>query len=402
MLLDLRTKAILVLCILVGFSSCSESDDILDDVISVELSDKEIGRFDNRAFEWDESNYLKSSDCIFIGDKFEVSNANAATMTRSYRNLDNFIINPISIFLGGVFKENEFNTKFSEQVLETKNPIDVVFEFNKPFISTIPKQTTSIGYKKCLKQALASVEYASHVKGNNKSSVEYDMTEWSTYRDLEKAFGANASFAKVFSTKVEQNSKNTNAKGKLLAKLIVKYYDCYMEPTNGGIFENPEFNSSKRSVRDSRNMTYGDHIYVKTLTYGKVAYVAIESEYSYSELKSAVSASVSIGSFGGGGSFSQKNIDIFNKSTVTAFMIGENSDTKFYTDVKSLNAAFASKLNIESVGYPIYCQGRYVHNHKAFIPEKNISTGNTGRTSDNLSHGGSAGAGRKGSGSTSL
>lgn len=288
------------------------------------------------------------------------------------------------LYLGGVYPKTTFGKSFAQDVVESKNPIDVIYDFSDPFLTSIPSQTGAFGFKKSLKEAVASTEFKKQIASKNKRMIDFDFVEWVSYKDVEKSFGANAPLGSFFSAKVKSNSEKTNIKGRLMAKLIIPNFDVFMDTPQKGIFANPDYNrqDSQKTPPRGGAKSYGDHVYVKSIVFGKVAFVAIESEYTYSEIKTAISASLKIGLFGGGGSSDQKTTDVFNKSTVTAIVLSENSQNHFYSDIESVKSVFGSNFTEGSYGLPIYCQGRYVFDHSTYVVPETSTESDRSRRKD--------------------
>ena len=60
----------------------------------------------------------------------------------------------------------------------------------------------------------------------------------------------------------------------------------------------------------SKDSSSENPVYVRSISYGKIALLAIESEYSFEEVKKAVEAGIKWKIFNAGGSFSAKDTEI--------------------------------------------------------------------------------------------
>ena len=67
----------------------------------------------------------------------------------------------------------------------------------------------------------------------------------------------------------------------------------------------------------SKDSSSENPVYVRSISYGKIALLAIESEYSFEEVKKAVEAGIKWKIFNAGGSFSAKDTEILQKTTIT-------------------------------------------------------------------------------------
>lgn len=152
-----------------------------------------------------------------------------------------------------------------------------------------------------------------------------------------------------------------------------------MDSPVNGIFKDSTINAYNNSGRSSSRS--GEKlVYTKSLTYGKTVYVAIESEYSYSELKTALEAGIKYKFIGASIKMDQKTTEIFSKSTITIFTVSENSSSSYFTDaLENLNTLFTVKYSDLAYGYPIYLQGRYVHDNSVYKVAIDNSESSSGR-----------------------
>lgn len=394
--------------------ACSNENDLDSIVIPQDNTATDVqGRFDNTPFQWD---YTYSTDkvtddkLIFIGDLMQAG-TEEAVMTRSttdrrssgrpstgrpsgrrpaggrpipggpdqnYRDEDIFISNPIPVYLGAAFPEKEFGNSFKPEILYPRNPVDVIFNFPRPFIGEVIKENGSIGYKKLLTQALDSKEYELFLKGGAKESFEFMCTEYFSYSDIEKAFSANAGLAGIFSTKIKNNTKSVNVKSRLFGQLISKNFTVSIDvPTNGFFKDKTKDTASENPV------------YVYSLTYGKVAFLSVESEYSFEQVKTAVEAGIKYKIFSAGGSFSKSDMEIISKSRITLFIIADDDPNghTFYT-LDNITNSFNLSYSLYNPGYPVFCQGNYTKDNSAFYLKASSTSG--GRVSGDSTSGGSS------------
>lgn len=166
-------------CLATGLLGACSNEDELDSIVVPQDNKTENmqGRFDETPFVWDYTYSTEEeadSNQIFIGDLMqaglnEAVTTRATTNRRSYSNRtgreegvrrstsstdenyrteDIFISNPIPVYLGAVFPEKEFGKSFKPEILYPRNPIDVIFNFTRPFFGEVTKEHGSIGYKK--------------------------------------------------------------------------------------------------------------------------------------------------------------------------------------------------------------------------------------------------------------
>lgn len=226
------------------FNSCS-NDDELGLSNSNNDNKEQPGRFDNKPFVWDAVYSVNNQvDDIFIGDvsiqvsdglsPIKGSKGSSGRPPSSPRRVstgnsesvsDNIsIINPAGIYVGAVYPESSLPYKFDREITKPRNPIDLIFEFSSPFFANVTKETGSLGYKQALKDATKSADYRTHVNNKVKGALSYSMTEFNSYKDLEKGFSANTSFGALFSAQVKVNASQVKKeiKGKLFARCIFR------------------------------------------------------------------------------------------------------------------------------------------------------------------------------------
>ena len=164
--------------------------------------------------------------------------------------------------------------------------------------------------------------------------------------------------AKVFSAKVQMNSKKTNIKSRLLGQLISGCFTVSMDVPTNGFFKDQSMNSSPEYP-----------VYVRTMTYGKIALLAIESEYSFEEVKKAVEAGIKFKFFSGGANYTAKDMEIIQKSTITILVISDDTSgevNQYFDSLDALKGAFSTKYTELNYGMPILCTGYYAIDNKIF------------------------------------
>ncbi len=373
-------------------SSCSEDENICVPLTepshqSITRSITEEGRFDNTDFQWD---YFYSTDSLRdasegvtvypVKIKEDTLVATRATTTNrrstgrtNYRNnggsssrrsgtstsTSNILISdPNIIYVGAAFPESEFGKNFSKELVYPRNPIDISTSFPDSYIGEITKETGGLGYKKFLKEVLKSAEYKNFIQNGGRESLDFQCTEYFSYSDIEKAFSSNAGLAKIFSAKVQSNSRKTNIKSRLLGQLISRNFTITMEVPANGFFKDKSKDTSPENP-----------VYVRSISYGKIALLSIESEESFEEVKKAVEAGIKWKIFSAGGSFSAKETEILQKSTITLYLISDDTQgeaNQFFDSLDDIKNAFKIKYSDSNFGLPIFCKGYYTKDNSIF------------------------------------
>lgn len=369
-------------------ASCSYRDtvDFEEENLPVSRSTSEKGRFDSEPFQWDyfiSTNPEKKSSDEFVVYPVKIQE-DATPLTRSNTNrrrgetgsssrrpggtrpsytdsttTSNILISdPNIIYVGAAFPESEFGKNFSKELLYPRNPIDISTSFPDSYIGEITKETGSLGYKKFLKEVLKSSEYKNFIQNGGRESLDFQCTEFFSYSDISKAFSSNAGLANIFSAKVQSNSHKTNIKSRLLGQLISKNFTVTMKVPANGFFKDKSKDSSSENP-----------VYVRSISYGKIALLAIESEYSFEEVKKAVEAGIKWKIFNAGGSFSAKDTEILQKSTITLYLISDDTKgeaNQFFNSLDDIQRAFKINYSESNFGLPIFCKGFYTKDNSIF------------------------------------
>ena len=308
----------LLLCLTV-MNSCSNDDD--DPAPTPTPSD--IGRFDDKPFAWDFTN--QGSDDIYITG--------------------------VNAYLGGVYPiESVKSGLFDKESTQPRNPIDLVFDFTHPYFDKVGLETGAIGYISAYKRAIASSEFSDYLQ-LNKIITDYMITEYYTFDDLSKVFKEDISLFDRYKIKIEENREQKVIKSRSVSKIINIHFSTYMDFPVGGIFQDSSLNN-------------GSDLYVSSISYGKVAYLVVESEYPYADIKSVVYKLISNG-FTADIMTKEQN-DVLAKSSFT-ICISDDSHTDnsyFKSDLASLEDFFTKKYTKESPGYPVSVQLRTLENKK--------------------------------------
>lgn len=402
-------------CLASLLGACSNEDELDSVVVPQDNKIKNSqGRFDENPFVWDytySTDNVADTNQIFIGDLMQAGlNESVSTRTKTnrrsygkdikdrrssgggkdenYRNEDIFITNPIPVYLGAAFPENEFGKSFKPEILYPRNPIDVIFNFTRPFFGEVTKEHGSIGYKRLFTRALDSKEYEQFLNGGARESFEFMCTEYFSYSDIEKAFSGNAGLAGIFSTKIKNNTKSVNVKSRLFGQLISKNFTVSMDIPVDGFFKD----HSKDTVPENP-------VYVYSMTYGKVAFLSVESEYSFEQVKTAVEAGIKFKIFSAGGSMSKSDLEIISKSRITLFIVSDDdpSGHTFYT-LDNIKNSFNLSYSLYNPGYPVFCQGNYTKDNSAFYLKSSGSNSSRRQGSGGNSGAGGDSGGRKNSG----
>jgi len=300
------------------FLSCQKEENI-------NYEGKIKGRFDYIPFKWDYTFSSNTDGELFIGDKF-ISVENR------------FIITPPPLYVGAAYNEKDFGTSFSPEITDARNSIDIVFNFHVPFTGTINQEHGSIGYKTLLAESLSSKQYKEYIK-NKHSPYEIRLAEIYSNQDIRKVFSKNTKLGEIISSEIEQTSNKKTIKSRLIGEIRSESFTVYMDFPVNSFFKN-------------KTSPGADPIYIRSLTYGKVAYFVIESSYSYAEIAQVILSKFALQNT------PDNEKDILKESTIETFTISDERQTaKVCKTFQNLDNFINAPFSECSYGYPIYCQG---------------------------------------------
>lgn len=298
------------------------------------------GRFDETPFAWDYRFSTVSEDDLFIGDLYISVN-------------NRYMVTPPPLYIGAAYSEKNFGISFKPEITASRNPLDVIFDFIKPFTGTIENKQGSIGYKELLADALESNEYKEYMSGRL-SPFDIKLVEVYTYEDIEKAFLYNEALGELLSKEAKKTSKIKGIKSRTTGVLANRSFSVYADIPIQGFFEDKDMNENTENP-----------VYIRSITYGKTAYFVIESPYSYQEVEEAVKSKLSLSNV-------VKGDEILKNSTITLFIVSNNGQTaNVYTSFQDLDKFLKTPFNEHLYGYPVYCQGVYTKDNTIFLV-KNI------------------------------
>lgn len=372
-----------------SFISCSQDnselamEDLPDASTSVEKKTLK-GRFDDSEFRWDysfstDSTSRKANELV-IGELHSIKEIHPTVITKvettrrssggneGSTRRSSARVNPIDVteilinnsnflYVGAAFPQSEFAKNYGKEITYPRNPIEISTNFHDPYLGEITKETGSFGYKKFIKEVLRSPEYKDHVSGGVLESLDFQCTEFYSYSDIEKAFSSNLKLAKIFSAKVQSNSKKTNIKSRLIGRLISKNFSVTMETPVNGFFKDK-----------TKDQAAENPVFIRSMSYGKLALLAIESEYSFEEVKKAVEAGIKW-KISGSGSYSQRDTEILQRSTITLYILTDDSNgqvNQLFDSLESVLEAFKISYSEKSTGFPVTCVGQYTKDLSIF------------------------------------
>lgn len=325
------------LLVMSSLSACDKEETTNNRKVPNHPEEPDKGRFDEAPFAWDYLFSTVTEDDLFIGDL--------------YLSVDNrYMVTPPPLYLGAAYSEKNFGISFKPEIIASRNPLDVIFDFTKPFTGTIDKKHGSVGYKELLADALESKQYKEYIT-NRLSPFDIKLVEVYTYEDIEKAFPNNASLGELLSKEAQKTSKKKDIKSRTAGVLANRSFSVYVDTPVQGFFEDKAMNENPENP-----------VYIRSLTYGKTACFVIQSTYSYKEVEEAVKSKLSLSNTVG------KGVEILKNSTITLFVVSDSRQTaNVYTNFQDLDKFLETPFNEHLYGYPIYCQGVYTKDNAPLL-----------------------------------
>lgn len=262
-----------------------------------------------------------------------------------------------NIFVGGPYTANSVETLDFKFIPNQLKPIEVAYTFPRYYFDRIEVPSIT-GMYRSMNKAIESPSFT----GKQSLSFEYDFREFSYYRELKLAFGANVDIASVFKLESSVNSTKIRSKSGLFARVVQKNFSLIMDyPTNGNIF-------LKES--DLSGLLSQSPVYINSIILGRMGIIAIESSYSYDELKIAFKAALTAGKINGELNISSDYKKILNESTIRIFVSGGNGQdvakiVEGYNEFKNF-IINGGEFTRDIPGVPIFFTANYASDNSVF------------------------------------
>jgi len=249
------------------------------------------------------------------------------------------VANSPYIYVGATFPKNAFATSFDREVSGNKKPVELTFNFPRPYITGM-EEVKRVEYLKKMKEALTSEEYKSNTPPTRPYILK--IADLKSLANLESCFPENKNFGKTLEMIGKQKFELKNIKSLSVGKIVLKGFSVSMDVPPTGLFIDTPSNLSEL-------------VYTRTLTYGATAYFIIASEHSYQDVLKAFKVN-------------DDYQNILHQSQIILLTVSDGSQEAIlkssFDDLKEfVNNPFSNK---DTYGYPIFCQGQYVIDNEAF------------------------------------
>lgn len=277
--------------------------------------------------------------------------------TRANNESDQMAVTSNNIYLGAVYTAKSVEDLSYDWISKHVDPIDVSYTFPRYFFDEIQRPSVS-GMYRSLNKAIESPQFT----GKQSLAFEYDMRQFFKYNELKLAFGANVNVASLFKLDVSVNYTNIKSKSGLFARVVQKNFSMIMDyPYDGNIFLNND---------DLNSVLSQSPVYINSIIFGRMAIIAIESDYSFNELKAAVKASFTAGIVGGEISISAQHKKILQESTMRLFVSGGIGQdvAQIVEGYDKFNEFIVNggEFTKEAPGVPIFFTANYAEDNSVF------------------------------------
>ena len=287
--------------------------------------------------EWDES-YHPSANTRSLNDSYE------------------FVpVGIKNVYTGMILKGEELNTGKMVPITEKADSLGLVFTVPGFYIGSL-QHPSYTNYMQEFKKALNEEDFS----GQQIEEFEYDLKQFSKYSEMKLAFGANVDICSILKIEGSYESNKIKHKTGLFARVCQKNFNGVIDyPDDGNIFKN----NSKLSI-------YPNAAYINSITYGRMAIISIESDYSYSEVKSAFKIALNIKKVNGEISMDAHAKKLLQEADIRIWVRGGNG-----ADVVKTIAGFYEFANFivnggtftkDVPGQPIFCTANRADNNSAF------------------------------------
>lgn len=298
-----------------------------------------------KSLKWDESYHPN-------GDKFRASNQN------EYLNESTeMVVTDPRCFLGKVYFADKIRTLEFATLLDIPlKPITATFMFPGYYTETFAPNASTMA------KALQNAVNNPYFSGEQSASFEYDYRAFSHYNELKLAFGADVNVSKVLGINVDVKHNRVQRKTGMCIRLLQRYFTVVADyPEDGNIFTT-EAGLQKALPRDP--------VYVGTVSFGRMAIIAIESEADYKDLQAAFKAAVTAKVVNGTLSVDAKSKAILDESEMHLLVSGgmANDVAKIVKGPSELYNFIKNGANFtrSTHGVPISFTGAYASDHSIF------------------------------------
>lgn len=268
------------------------------------------------------------------------------------------------IFLGSPISAESINKGKYEPVgffNDLKKTIGIAFSLPVKSMEIPPKISA---FRNAVIDAIGDKDFS----GAQSQLFSYKMKEFSYYKEVKLAFGANVSIGQLFGINTEITSDKIKSNTALFVDFSQIYFNVVMDiPDDGNIYANEE-------VR--QKYLYKNPVYINTVNFGRKGVLLVESSESYSTLSVAIRVAFNAKVVSGELSIDANTKEILKKAEISICIIGGDGTgatktVKGFEEFQNfiINGGVYTK---EVYGVPISFSAGYASDNSMFVSEFEI------------------------------
>ena len=282
--------------------------------------------------------------------------------TQQYGDIIAFASNSNTMFPGSIVGGESVQTGLFTPKAVRRSPVTISASLegvvDGPVSATLEEPTLS-----AYREALDGIISAPLI-GNTAAQVAFTIEEVHSAEQLGQALGLEVGWSS-FGIGGGYDWAEASAKSRFVVNFTQTYYTVDMDVPQGG----PKaFFPEDVTVAELEDVFDGEPpAYVASVTYGRLIYFAVESQFSSEETREALEFGLNIGVFDLGGDTTLTNTEVIDEMSITAFILGGNGDVA----VESIHGVDGIRDFIESggswshesLGAPIAYKLNYLADH---------------------------------------
>ncbi|WP_373850374.1 thiol-activated cytolysin family protein [Bacteroides heparinolyticus] len=311
------------------------------------------------------SNPFLYDEIYQIRDGKEINLTHTQLLTRSTHEFYEIAtIQPTYIYLGSTLTAESIN-KGRYVAVGFPNVLkpEITISFSLPIMSMViaPKKSS---FQNAITEAIGDKNFS----GKQSQVFTYKMKQFSYYKEVKLAFGANVNVGQLFGINTEVNSGRICKNTALFVDFSQIYFNAAMDiPDDGNIFKDENTRQQYLSKKP---------IYVNSVNYGRKGVILVESKESYDKLSVAIRASFNAKVVNGKLSLDYETEKILQESDISICILGGDGGEAVKT-IKGFNEFQEFIINggvyTNTVfGVPISFSAAYASDNSMYISEFNI------------------------------
>lgn len=227
----------------------------------------------------------------------------------NYNYSTEFFVRAPGIYVGCVMPADSLAALSFGLIPGKTDPLTLTLTIPGYYFDEIPFASPS-NMRRTIAKAIRSPEF----RGTQLQGFEYDYRSFESYNELKLAFGADVNIGSVFKIDISGGRDKISHTSGLFARLVQKNFAVIMDyPEDGNIFLDNDLLDKNRHLSP---------VYISSITYGRTAIIAIESDFEYDKVRAAFTASLTLGKDGGKLTLDTTSEEILRKSNIRMIVSG--------------------------------------------------------------------------------